>query len=99
MRQLAPVLFFGLCALLAAAGLLFRSGTVALALPSAYAAALILGAAGTIRHSGWRVSACVPLAIATMHAGYALGTASGLWARFFRPGAWDARGKMAAISR
>ncbi len=45
------------------------------------------------------VSMYLPVAIATMHAGYALGLGYGIWARFFHAGAWDAQGKMAAISR
>ena len=43
--------------------------------------------------------ACVPVAIATMHAGYALGLGYGIWARVFHADAWDSQGKMAAISR
>jgi hypothetical protein len=60
---------------------------------------LLLAGAGTLRNNDATVSACVPIAIATMHAGYAWGLAYGMWARIFRADAWDVQGKMAAISR
>jgi heme A synthase len=42
----------------------------------------------------------VPIAIATMHAGYALGLAYAMLARVFFPSAWDTQSShMASISR
>lgn len=99
LRQMAPTLFFALCLVLALAGLWWRQPLLAVALPAIYAIALIGAGAATARVNPLRVSAWVPLAIATMHAGYALGLGYGMWARWFRADAWAAQGKMAAISR
>jgi succinoglycan biosynthesis protein ExoA len=99
LRQTAPTLFYLTCGFLALAGLWWREPLLAVALPLIYTIALLLAGAATMPRHGLRVSLCVPAAIATMHAGYALGMGYGIWARFFRTGAWDAQGKMAAISR
>ncbi|MEO8256952.1 MAG: glycosyltransferase family 2 protein [Acidobacteriota bacterium] len=99
LRQVAPTLFYAACAVLAVAGWWWSEPLLALTLPVAYAIALGLAGAATIPANDLRVSACVPVAIATMHAGYALGLGYGIWARLFHSGAWDAAGKMAAISR
>jgi len=99
LRQMAPTLFFAACVLFAMAGLWWHKPLLTIILPVSYAAALILAGAGTVRGNNLRVSSYVPVTIATMHAGYALGFAYGIWARFFNSGAWDTRGKMAAISR
>jgi glycosyltransferase involved in cell wall biosynthesis len=98
-RQMVPTLFYAACALLAVVGLWSGQPLIALALPLTYTAALLLAGAGVMRRHGARVAACLPVAIATMHAGYAWGLGYGMWARLFRAGAWDAQGKMAAISR
>lgn len=99
LRQMAPTLLYAACVVLALAGLWWREPLLALALPIAYAAGLALAGAATVLANDLRVSLCVPVAIATMHAGYALGLGYGIWARFFHSGAWDSQGKMAAISR
>jgi succinoglycan biosynthesis protein ExoA len=99
LRQLVPTLFYAACAVLAVAGLWWREPLLGLMLPVVYGAALLLATAATVPTCSLRVSACLPVAIATMHAGYAWGLAYGIWARFFRAGAWDTAGKMAAISR
>jgi succinoglycan biosynthesis protein ExoA len=99
LRQMAPTLFYATCVLLAVVGAWWRQPVLAMILPVSYAAALLLAGAATVRRNDLRVSAYVPVAIATMHAGYALGLGYGIWARFFRADAWDAQGKMAAISR
>lgn len=99
LRQLAPTLFYAACVVLAVAGLWWREPLVALILPTLYATALLLAGATTVRGSDFRVSSWVPVTIATMHAGYALGLGYGMWARLFHSGAWDAQGKMATISR
>ena len=99
LRQTAPTLFYLTCVCLALAGLWWREPLLAVALPLIYTIALLLAGAATMPRHGLRVSLCVPAAIATMHAGYALGMGYGIWARFFRTGAWDAQGKMAALSR
>jgi glycosyltransferase involved in cell wall biosynthesis len=99
MRQMAPTLFYAACALLALAALWWRVPLLAVVLPASYATALALAGAGMVPKHGLRVSACVPVAIATMHAGYAWGLAYGMWARLFHADAWNTEGKMAAISR
>ena len=99
LRQIAPTLFYAACVLLAIAGLWWRQPLLAVALPVTYASALLLAGAAIVPGNGARVSACLPLAVATMHAGYAWGLAYGMWARLFHPDAWDAQGRMAAISR
>jgi len=99
LRQVAPTLFYAACLVLAFAGWWRREPILALILPVAYVTALILAGAESVRRNELRVSACVPIAIATMHAGYALGLGYGIWARFFRFDAWGTQGKMAAISR
>jgi hypothetical protein len=96
---MAPTLFYVVCGLLALAGLWLREPLLAVVLPVTYALALLLAAAAIAPRNGVRVSACVPVAIATMHAGYGWGLAYGMWARIFHADAWDTQGKMAAISR
>jgi glycosyltransferase involved in cell wall biosynthesis len=99
LRQLVPTLFYLASVVLATAGFWWDVPLLAAILPVLYAAALILAGAATRRRNTLRISAYVPLAIATMHAGYAWGLAYGIWARLFDSGAWDSHGKMAAISR
>jgi GT2 family glycosyltransferase len=99
LRQMVPTLFYAACVLLVGAGFWWREPSFALTLPLIYTTALLLAGAGTIRASGTRVAACLPVAIATMHAGYAWGLAYGMWACLFHTGAWDPQGRMAAISR
>jgi succinoglycan biosynthesis protein ExoA len=99
LRQLVPTLFHMACVILVGAGLWWRAPLLALMLPGSYTIALLMAGAGTLRRNEGTVSACVPIAIATMHAGYAWGLAYGMWARIFRADAWDVQGKMAAISR
>jgi glycosyltransferase involved in cell wall biosynthesis len=98
-RQLAPTLFYAVCAVLALGGLWWRQPVIAVGLPVSYLAALLAIGCASVRKHGVRVAARVPSAIATMHAGYGWGIAYGLWARLFRPTAWDIEGQMATISR
>ena len=98
-RQMVPTLFYAACVVLALAGWWAHEPLVALALPLTYVTALLIAAAAIVPRVGVRVAACLPVAIATMHAGYGWGLGYGMWARLFRAGAWDAEGKMAAISR
>jgi GT2 family glycosyltransferase len=99
LRQLAPTLFYVLCMALAIVGFWWRTPVLAVALPLLYWGALLFAAVRQVPNSGLRVSACLPIAMATMHAGYAWGLAYGIWARLFRTNAWDTRGSMSAISR
>jgi hypothetical protein len=99
LRQMVPTLFYAACLVLAVAGWWRGAPLVAVALPLVYAGALLLAAAALVPRSGLRVAALVPVAIATMHAGYAWGLGYGMWARIFHVRAWDSAGKMTAISR
>jgi glycosyltransferase involved in cell wall biosynthesis len=99
LRQVAPTVLYLACVVLAIAGLWWHQLLLAVILPISYVGALILAAVSRVRAHGVQVSSCVPVAIATMHAGYALGVAYGIWARFFDSGAWDSQGKMSALSR
>jgi succinoglycan biosynthesis protein ExoA len=99
LRQLAPTLFYALCLILAMMSWRSKQPLLAVMLPMGYALVLVYVGAAAARTKNLRVAAWVPVAIATMHAGYAFGLGYGLWARFFRSGAWDAQGKMSTISR
>jgi GT2 family glycosyltransferase len=98
-RQLAPTLFYVVCVVLALGGLWWKQPAVAVGAPLSYLVALLATGGASVPKHGMRVAARVPSAIATMHAGYAWGIGYGLWARLFRPTAWDIKGQMAAISR
>jgi len=99
LRQIVPTLFYAASVLLALLASWWRQPLLAVVLPAVYLAALLIVAVIAIPRHGLRVASYVPLAIATMHAGYAWGLGYGMWARLFHVGAWDAKGKMAAISR
>jgi GT2 family glycosyltransferase len=99
LRQMAPTLFYAACVVLGFAGWWWREPALAVILPLSYATALLVAGAATVRGSDLRVSTYVPITIATMHAGYALGLAYGILMRFFRADAWNTQGKMATISR
>jgi succinoglycan biosynthesis protein ExoA len=99
LRQIAPPLFYATCALLAALSAWLREPWIGGALPAAYTTALVAGAVSALPDKGLRVAMRVPVAIATIHAGYAFGLGYGLWARCFRPTAWDIHGQLATISR
>jgi glycosyltransferase involved in cell wall biosynthesis len=98
-RQLAPTAFYAAAIGAGLAALWLGQPLLAVVLPGVYAAALIAAGLATVPKAGLLVGACVPPAIATMHAGYGWGLAYGLWARVFRPGAWDHQGRMAALTR
>jgi succinoglycan biosynthesis protein ExoA len=98
-RQTVPSLFYLVCGLLAIAGAVTREPLVAAGLPGVYVLALLGAGAAAVRKNGVRVAVRVPFAIATLHAAYGLGLGYGLWARLFRPDAWNTDSGMAAISR
>jgi GT2 family glycosyltransferase len=99
LRQVAPTLFYAIILLLMAVGAWLHQPWLAFGLPIAYLAALC-GVAVSVAHAtGLLIAGCVPLAIATMHAGYAIGVGYGLFARLFGASAWTAHSKMASISR
>ncbi len=98
-RQVIPSLFYFACICLLLVGIWFGQPLIALALPALYGVALVAVGLSVLPKVGSQVSCRVPLAIATLHAGYALGLMYGLWASFFQPRAWDSGGQMATISR
>jgi len=98
-RQVIPSLFYLTCICLLIVGLWFKQPIIALALPALYAAALVAVGLSVLPKVGFQIAYRVPLAIGTLHAGYALGLMYGIWASFFQPRAWDTSGQMAAISR
>jgi glycosyltransferase involved in cell wall biosynthesis len=99
LRQLVPTAFYGACCGLAGVGVATGELGVAVALPALYATALLGVGISQLPGRGPAVACRVPLAIATMHAGYGWGLGYGLWARLFRPGIWTTNGEMARISR
>jgi GT2 family glycosyltransferase len=98
-RQVIPSLFYLACICLLLVGIWFKQPLIALALPSLYGVSLAAVGLSVLPNVGYQVACRVPLAIATLHAGYALGLMYGFWASFFQPRAWDAGGQMATISR
>jgi succinoglycan biosynthesis protein ExoA len=99
LRQLAPSIFHVGVVVLAIAAAWLRQPLLAVILPLPYLAALLLAGATSLRRAGVGVAACVPLAIATMHAGYGWGLSYGLTARLFGGHAWSVQGRMASLSR
>ncbi len=98
-RQIAPTLFYLACGLLAVIAAYLGSPVLGGVFPGVYTLALLWVGVRAIPTHGIAVAARVPIAIATIHAAYALGLAYGLWARLFRKDAWNTDGQMAAISR
>jgi glycosyltransferase involved in cell wall biosynthesis len=98
-RQMVPVLFFAAMALVAAAGVWFGQPMIALALPAAYAAAMIALGLSVVPRAGFRVASLVPVAVVTMHAAYALGMAYGMSAALYRTRAWAVNGTMSTLNR
>ena len=93
-RQVIPSLFYVACLCLLLVGIWFRQPLIALALPSLYGATLVAVGLSVVPNVGSQVACRVPLAIATLHAGYALGLMYGVWASFFQPRAWDTSGSL-----
>lgn len=98
-RQVIPSLFYLACVCLLMIGFWLRQPVIALGLPLLYGAALLTVGLSVLPKVGFRVACRVPLAIGTIHAGYALGLIYGVWASLFQPRAWDTGGQMTTISR
>jgi glycosyltransferase involved in cell wall biosynthesis len=99
LRQMAPTLFYVACVVMAIAGWWWGLPVLAGILPVLYAASLMSAGAAAVRRNSLKVSMWLPVAIATMHAGYALGLGYGLAARVFDSRAWEVEGKMTTLSR
>jgi glycosyltransferase involved in cell wall biosynthesis len=98
-RQIVPTAFYAVCAILAGAGLWVGQPGLAVALPGTYLAALLVSSIGSVRTHGPRVAMRVPAAIATIHAGYALGVAYGCVAALIRTDPWGGAGRMTSLTR
>jgi GT2 family glycosyltransferase len=99
LRQVVPPVFFLTMLVLAILGIWLRQPLVALALPAVYATVLAGIGVSLVPRKGLVVAAFVPVALATMHLAYAAGFFYGLFCLVFRPGAWEASGRMTSLSR
>lgn len=99
LRQLVPASFYLTMIGLLLWGLLLKQMIIALILPVLYVTALITAGLSALPRVGFKVASLVPLAMATIHTGYAWGFLYGIWASLFNPSAWDKNLRMAAISR
>jgi len=98
-RQIVPLLFFAVLAMLLIAGAWLRQPLLAFTLPALYGAALLLLGASFVPRLGVRAASLVPLAMLTMHVAYATGLGYGLLAALFGVRAWEIEGTMSALSR
>jgi glycosyltransferase involved in cell wall biosynthesis len=98
-RQVVPLLFFAAVVALFVAGVWWQQPLLALALPAAYGAVLLLIGASLVPRLGVRTASLVPLAVFTMHVAYASGLAYGLLAAACGLRAWEIHGPMSALSR
>lgn len=98
-RQIVPLLFFLISAVLFVAGLWLGQPVVALALPGIYVAAMLLLGLSLIGRHGARVAGASVAAVVIMHVAYAAGMAYGFLAAAFRMRAWEVDGTMSALSR
>jgi succinoglycan biosynthesis protein ExoA len=99
LRQVVPPLFFLLMAALLIAGAVLRQPVLALALPAAYVAALLLIGAAMIPRLGLAVASLVPLALGTIHVAYTWGWIRGLLAALLHPSAFDHTAQMSTLTR
>jgi len=99
LRQIVPTLFFLTMLALLVVGLVLRQPIVAFAMPVAYLTVLLGIGLSMVPRLGPATASLVPLALATLHIGYACGLIYGAWALVFRPHAWDRQGSMAKLSR
>jgi glycosyltransferase involved in cell wall biosynthesis len=98
-RQIMPVAFYLVMIAMLVLGVAIRQPLLGLALPALYLAALLGACLSRWKRHGGAVAIRLPAAIATMHAGYALGMGYGGLASVFHRSAWNHHGRMATISR
>lgn len=77
-RQIVPSIFYLAMAILLVVGLVMKSPLVAFGLPAIYVSILLLVGVSKIPSLGPNVAMRVPLAIGTLHAGYAWGMIHGV---------------------
>lgn len=97
LRQVVPSLFYVAMLVCLVLGGWFRSPILAFGLPAIYLFALLLVGLHQSTQRGWTTGLRVPLAIVTMHAGYAWGMIYGWLCRFSGRNPWAARD--AAVTR
>jgi hypothetical protein len=98
-RQVIPTVFFLAMLAAAVAGIVLRQPILALALPIAYSAVLLVAGLSTLPRHGLRVALLAPVALLVMHACYAAGMLYGVLVSTQRSQAWDRDGTMSRLSR
>jgi len=100
LRQIIPPLFYIAMVVGLIVGIATKSWLIAFALPGVYAATLLAIGISKIPSKGFAVAMQLPLAIATMHAGYAWGMIHGWFCHFTGKNAWSvANRRMTQLSR
>lgn len=99
LRQLVPATFYLIMIGLLLGGLLLKQMALVLILPLLYTTALIIAGLSVLPKVSFKVASLVPLAMATMHAGYALGFIYGIQVSLFGPNAQDNNLKMTTTSQ
>ena len=99
LRQVVPSLFYIAMVSGMILGALFALPWVALALPTIYLGALLLVAISQVPVVGLGIALRVPLAIVTMHAGYAWGMIHGWLCLLVGHNPWVSTGHVAKLSR
>lgn len=100
LRQVVPSLFYLAMLIGVLLGAYFGSWLVALTLPTVYASALLLTGITKIPSLGVHVGLLLPVAICTMHAGYAWGMIHGWLCHALRMSAWNANNsRVSQLSR
>jgi len=98
-RQIVPLAFFALIAILVIVGLALGSIWTTFLLPVFYFAVITLVSIASVPKVGFKSAALLPLVIVVIHVSYAWGMLVGIWASYFRPGWFDIHGTMTRISR
>ncbi len=99
-RQIIPSLFYVAMLIAAVVGFLCSSWIVGIGLPIVYLLALFAAGIAKIREVGFGVAIRIPLAILTLHAGYALGMLHGWFCWLLGRDAWiPQNSRVAQLSR
>ena len=91
LRQIVPSLFYLTMVAALVLGMAIASPLIALALPIIYSAALVAAGIAKVPSIGASIALRIPLAIVTMHAGYAWGMIYGWWCRMLGQNPWGTR--------
>jgi GT2 family glycosyltransferase len=99
LRQTIPMLFYLGSFLLFLISIVLKQLIIAFALPLVYFFALLVCAIQVLPNVGVKIACRVPLAIATLHTGYAFGMMYGFWSSVFNRDAWNVSGRVSSLSR